>query len=296
MTQILVAPTNDGNELARENQGNLLIDRPTARELAQKALAIIQAGAYYTNNQSVSIADAVARCVAGTVSLPPDAALPKPPFASPALTLTLSVANETSLSAAKRFVDAGKRPLVLNYANAVEPGGGFLSGSTAQEEYLCRSSALYATIKNDPMYAYHRAMKAESYLATEWAILSPSVPVFRRDSGSLAPEPWEVDVLTCAAPVARAVGLERATPAMESRIDRVLEIARAYGYRSLVLGAWGCGAFHNDPVAIAGFFRHALTGRFLGAFDDAHFAITDWSPERRYLAPFRDTFASVAVE
>ena len=237
--------------------------------------------------------DAIARSVAETVSLPPDAALPHPFPAAPAEMLTVSVANETSLSAAKRITDAGSRPLVLNFANAVEPGGGFLSGSTAQEEYLCRSSALYATIKHSPMYAHHRAMGADSFLATEWAILSPGVPVFRGDDGYLLTEPWQYDTLTCAAPVARAVGLERATPAMHTRIDRVLAIARAYGYRSLVLGAWGCGAFHNDPVAIAGFFRDALTGKYLGAFDEAVFAITDWLPERKYLSPFARAFAEI---
>ena len=31
-------------------------------------------------------------------------------------------------------------------------------------------------------------------------------------------------------------------------------------------------------------------GEFKGAFREVVFAITDWSPERRFLGPFRDTF------
>ncbi|MBC7809311.1 MAG: TIGR02452 family protein [Akkermansiaceae bacterium] len=289
-TQITVLPTADGDDIARENQGNLLIDRPSARELGRVAIEILERGEYFAGNRQVSIADSVLNSVAQTVSIPPGGPLPEPPGGENAATLTVSCANETSLSAAKRLLDAGTHPLVLNFANAIEPGGGFLSGSVAQEEYLARSSGLYATIKDDPMYRFHRDMGADSFLASEWAILSPGVPVFRGDIGWLLAEPWLCAMLTCAAPVARKVGLERATAVMQTRIDRVLSIARAYGYRSLVLGAWGCGAFHNDPAAIAGFFREALTGKFLGGFDEAVFAVTDWSPDRRYLGPFRDTF------
>ncbi len=292
-TQILVARVADSDALARENQGNLLLDRPSARELGRAATKILERGEYFTNNRQVSIADAVRDSVARTVSIPPDEPLSYTPAAEAAATLTVSVANETSLSAAKRLTDAGARPLVLNFANAIEPGGGFLSGSVAQEEYLARSSGLYANIKDDPMYRFHRDMGAESFLASEWAILSPDVPVFRSDIGWLLAEPWRCAMLTCAAPVARQVGLERATAAMKVRIERVLAIARAYGYRSLVLGAWGCGAFHNDPDAVARLFRNALTGEFLGAFDEAVFAVTDWSPDRRFLGPFRDTFAEL---
>ncbi len=72
---------------------------------------------------------------------------------------------------------------------------------------------------------------------------------------------------------------------------RVLSIARAYGYAELVLGAWGCGAFGNDPRQAARDFRNALEGEFNGAFREVVFAITDWSPERRFLGPFRDTFS-----
>jgi len=58
-----------------------------------------------------------------------------------------------------------------------------------------------------------------------------------------------------------------------------------------VLGAWGCGAFENDPHRTARDFRQALEHDFGGAFSDIVFAITDWSPERKFLGPFRDVFA-----
>ena len=75
------------------------------------------------------------------------------------------------------------------------------------------------------------------------------------------------------------------------RIHRVLAVSEAYGYRTLVLGAWGCGAFRNDPQRTANDFRKAIESDFRGAFSDIVFAITDSSPERRHLGPFRDVFA-----
>jgi len=70
----------------------------------------------------------------------------------------------------------------------------------------------------------------------------------------------------------------------------VLAIAQAFGFSALALGAWGRGAFGNDPRRTAIDFRHALETDFSGAFANVVFAITDWSPERRFLGPFRDVF------
>jgi uncharacterized protein (TIGR02452 family) len=71
----------------------------------------------------------------------------------------------------------------------------------------------------------------------------------------------------------------------------VLAIARAYRYAALVLGAWGCGAFGNDVRRTARDFRDALENEFSGAFAAVVFAIADWSPERRFLGPFREAFS-----
>jgi uncharacterized protein (TIGR02452 family) len=155
---------------------------------------------------------------------------------------------------------------------------------------LCRSSALYLTLRGDPMYAAHRRRPLPD--SSAWAILSPAVPVFRRDDGTPLDQTWRLSVLTCAAPYAPTVGQPRAGDLLQARIQRVLAIARAYDYPALVLGAWGCGAFGNDPERTARDFREALTEAFAGAFTEVVFAIADWSPERRFLAPFREVFAT----
>jgi uncharacterized protein (TIGR02452 family) len=78
---------------------------------------------------------------------------------------------------------------------------------------------------------------------------------------------------------------------MQRRIERVLAIARAHNFDTLILGAWGCGTFANDPALIARAFRTSLETTFEGAFRQVTFAIADWSPDRRFLRPFRDVFS-----
>ena len=41
---------------------------------------------------------------------------------------------------------------------------------------------------------------------------------------------------------------------------------------------------------MADIFGDALMGPFRGAFDEIVFAITDWSPEERFIRPFRRVF------
>jgi uncharacterized protein (TIGR02452 family) len=103
--------------------------------------------------------------------------------------------------------------------------------------------------------------------------------------------PWTLGILTRAAPYAPALGQPRAGDLLQARIRRVVAIARAFGYSALVLGAWGCGAFHNDPERTARDFRIALDEQ-AGGFAEVVFAISDWSPERRYLGPLRDLVAN----
>ena len=275
--------------MAASRRRELDIPRHIAVALGRSAVEAAAKGRYVTEDgHEVVWKDAVQAAIRVKLSIPPDFILPSG-SCSPFAETLVQVTNETTLGAARRLVDCGLRPLALNFANWVVPGGGFLNGARAQEEVLCRSSALYRTLLDDPMYEAHRQNpKPES---TDWAIFSPDVPVFRKDDGTTLERPWLLSFITCAAPYAPGVGQPRAGDLLQRRIHRVLAIARAYDYVTLVLGAWGCGAFENDPARSAADFRSALEKEFRGAFSEVVFAITDWSPERRFLGPFRDLFA-----
>lgn len=279
----------DSPEHGADRKRELDIRWSFAAELGRSAVEISRHG-FYVNPEShrVNIQSPVQAACAGKRSIRPEDDLPE--FSPVAFTTTrVQVSNETTFGASRRLISNGLNPVALNFANGISAGGGFLAGARAQEEVLCRSSALFVTLVDDPMYDEHR-MRPEPD-STAWSIYSPKVPVFRADDGAELSEPWLLSFITCAAPYAPDIGQPESGDLLQIRIWRILAIARAFGYSSLVLGAWGCGAFGNDPERTARDFRTALETEFAGSFSDVVFAIADWSPQRKFLGPFRDVFA-----
>lgn len=156
------------------------------------------------------------------------------------------------------------RTVVLNFANAFYPGGGFLKCSLAQEESLCRCSSLYASISSDSariMYEYNNANKCPQ--GSDYMLLSENVVVFRNSKDlSLLLEPFQVDVITFAAPnlyyeAHYASDTEVAT-IFQDKIDKLLAVLASFKYDTIILGAWGCGAFGNDAKKVADYFYNSL--------------------------------------
>jgi uncharacterized protein (TIGR02452 family) len=273
------------------------ISRDRAAALGHETVAILEAGCYVTaNGVRVDIGDAVARAVTATVTYGPAEILPQQSSQSApsAGTMTVEVHNMTTLAGVRLLQAQGLDPAALNFASATHPGGGFLNGARAQEEYLARSTGLWACLRDHPMYAFHQARRDPFYSHT--VIYSPAVPVFREDGGDLLETPYACAILT--SPAVRASGVQKHRrrrlgeigPVMSERILKVLAVAERHGHRSLVLGAWGCGAFGNDGDQISGLFRQALETQYPGAFDHVLFAITDWSEDEKYIGPFRRAF------
>ena len=279
----------DSADMATARRRELEIPWQVAAKLGRSAVEISRQGFYVNpDGNRINIKPSVLAACAGKRSIRPEDDLPE--FGPAAFKTTrVQISNETTFGASRRFISNGLNPVALNFANGISAGGGFLSGARAQEEVLCRSSGLFVTLVDDPMYDEHR-MRPEPD-STAWSIYSPKVPVFRADDGAELSEPWLLSFITCAAPYAPDIGQPESGDLLQIRIWRILAIARAFGYSSLVLGAWGCGAFGNDPERTARDFRTALETEFAGSFSDVVFAISDWSPERRFLGPFRDAFA-----
>ena len=231
------------------------ISRDLAAQYGKEAVGIIEVGEYRApSGRTVRIADLLERAVQATTSYPPESAISE--TATGDNQTVIEVENETTLAAAQRLLQSGHNPVALNFASATHPGGGFLSGARAQEEYLARSSGLYACLKNNPMYEFHRSNYDPLY--SNYAIYSPRVPVFRSDDGLLLEEPYCVAIIT--SPAVNASQLDPARrseikSAMWRRILKVLSIGVLQEHDSIVLGAWGCGAFGNDSSEMARLFR-----------------------------------------
>lgn len=265
------------------------IDRDLAVQLGEEAVAISKAGQYVGPAGPIDISAGIKACVHATVHYAADHAHPAP--AKGPHTTTYEVTNETTLSAHQRHLAKGHKVVSLNFAAATNPGGGFLTGARAQEEYLCRSSALYLAIKDSPMYAYHRREGHKRY--SDAMIYSPDVPIFRNDDHSLLPTAYRASFITSAAPLTKHLHPEEIVhipDILRHRIRKILTVAQVHGHDSLVLGAWGCGAFGNDGHLVAQLFHQALEADFKGTFKEITFAIVDTSPEKKFIGPFAARF------
>lgn len=199
------------------------------------------------------------------------------------------VSRLRSFEAAARYDTDKLKVGVLNFASSTTPGGGVKSGAKAQEECLCRCSTLWNCLSIKPMwdgfYAPHR--QAYNALHNDDIIYTPRVSVIKDDDYKILEEPFVVDVITCAAPNLRRytsneynefdgdsviISSTELRLLHEKRARRILSVAAANGVEVLILGAFGCGAFRNDPNVVAMAYKNVLT-EFKHYFKKIEFAI-----------------------
>jgi uncharacterized protein (TIGR02452 family) len=269
--------------------------------IATETVRILSAGSYSApSGKTVSIHPELNYSINETRLFAPGQ-LARLAAAGPAAHATpkIRVTNSTTLAAARQLheVYGAERIALLNFASARNPGGGFLSGSQAQEESLARASGLYVSISRMTDY-YAANRRSKSALYTDHMIYSPLVPVFRDDADQLIEEPWLVSMITAPAVNAGVVrsqepeNVSRIGEVMNRRIEFLLALAAHYGHDALVLGAWGCGVFANDPREVAELFAGHLLGQggFAGAFAEVVFAVLD--RHGKIIRPFVEALAS----
>ncbi len=197
--------------------------------------------------------------------------------------------------------------LVLNLANPVNPGGGVRKGAKAQEEDLCRKSSLLLSLEGPkalPYYEYNRSLN--TFMGSDAVIIHPQVEIIKDENGDLLDESKIVAVMTCAAPMLdygkEGMTEEQYEDMLLQRIDGMLKVAAHLGYRYLVLGAFGCGAFGNDARIVSDLFRKALEEFNLDgmkekdAFQRIDFAVLDRSRSQYNFREFSRNFARSGVK
>ena len=204
----------------------------------------------------------------------------------------LCVARMDTASAARGMAALGEPAACLNFANQFHAGGGYLNGARAQEEDLCRlMPPLYTQLTK----LRYPIKEHEAHFTR--TLLARSAGTYKLEGPPLA-----VDIITAAMPNLNAYGAPKMAPRshqwvanVKLRIRAVLHAAREQGCASLVLGAFGCGAFGNPPDAVAGIFRHCLNSdEFRGAFRTVVFAIIDPKPsDVGNFASFADALTSL---
>lgn len=194
-----------------------------------------------------------------------------------------------------------KRIIALNLASPVNPGGGVRTGAKAQEEDLCRKSSLLLSLESreaQKYYGYNRF--ANTYMGTDAMAITPTVQIIKDDRGNLLERPCITSVLTYAAPKlinGRHNMKEKEYRNMVyKRIMTMLTVLAVKGYRNLVLGAWGCGAFGNDSAVISDLFRAAIRNfKYHGysvdnVFESINFAVLDKTDTQYNFMQFNRNF------
>ena len=268
-------------------------------KIANQTIDILNNGYYLNrNNERVEIKNSLEKAVNGSILYRPDdfdtlenksnLIIDKKRYNT-----IIEVTGESSIEAAIRLASE-KNVACLNFASAKNPGGGFLGGAQAQEESLARATGLYPCINQmHEMYEYNKKLRTCIY--SNYMIFSNQVPVIRDSNDNLLDNICEVSMITSHA-VNTGV-IKRQEPSkiasienvMRRRISMIFNIALVNQVETLILGAWGCGVFQNDPAIIAQLFAEQLNGKYKNAFKKIVFAILD-NPKKSTIEQFNKVF------
>lgn len=198
---------------------------------------------------------------------------------------SLKMEELSTINAAKKYNGLGKIA-ILNFASSTRPGGGVVNGSAAQEESICRVSTLYKILNDDSgnlyenFYGYNKQFRG---LGSNKIIYSPDVLIFKDedDFKLLDKNDWyKIDVITACAPNLGAIDIldDECYQIFLDRIELIINSAIENDIDIIILGAFGCGVFMNNPNIVSKAFKEVLN-KYRYNFKNIIFAIPRISEE-----------------
>lgn len=188
----------------------------------------------------------------------------------------LRIVDMTTVQAIFQYADNDSTIAALNFASYKNPGGKFLEGSSAQEEMLCHTSTLYPVLAHFDQFYKDNKTQLNRGLYQSNILYSPDICFIWNMLGKYICK--RCDIITCAAPNWSAAKRNNVCEselilALNDRIQRIFNIAMAQNVNTLILGAFGCGVFENNPHTVASIFRNLLNTEYNGVFRSVIFAI-----------------------
>lgn len=189
-----------------------------------------------------------------------------------------SVQNIDSVEAGIALKKRNLNPVVVNFANEDHPGGGVKGGSRAQEEEICRKTGLYLEL--DPKENSNLKAKfpdGKYKIPEKSCIYTSNVPVIRQRLGEKyewLEKPIRLAFISSAAynQHNRPKDDKEYIDGMRIKIRTQVECAILYSRKSLVLGAFGCGAFGNNPKLVARLYKEEIA-KYPGMIQEIVFAV-----------------------
>lgn len=167
--------------------------------------------------------------------------------------MAVKVIDNDTLSCCGELIREGSNVMALNMAAPGIPGGGVRIGCYAQEENCFRRSN------------YFQSIDASLYPISETGcIYTPIVTVIKDKDYNLLDKPFSVSMLACAAlryPSLTITGQYTNISdrkLMKHKIEQIFQVGYQMKHDTLVLSAFGCGAFRNNPNEVAEIFNEVL--------------------------------------
>lgn len=152
---------------------------------------------------------------------------------------------------------------IMNFASRHYHGGGYIGGAIAQEEDLCRvMPGLYPSLCRIP-YPFE----------PDTVLITPDVEIMRdRNYELIRNKSYIINVVSCAAPNLRNEKFDRER--IISTLNNMYTAVKKFlpDTDTLILGAWGCGAYGNDPKIMAQIMDH-VNLKFYGLFKNVVFSV-----------------------
>jgi len=265
-------------QLPEVTKEEFVIKRNAAVMIARATQQILKRGTYTTESGSEhDIRVLIDSARTQTVIYPPALVMPRP--REKYKQLVSYVHNQTTLTVAHARQKRGYRVAILNFTQPTSLGNGWMNGRNAQEASLVRSSGLMSCLRDVAWYG--DASHQVNPFYDDTVIVSPHVPFIRTHDGDLLEQPWMAHVVSAAPIHVHAVRkympmrIAEVPLAMMRRATRIIEAAANTKANVLVLGAWGCGRFGNDPDMVIAAFMAAFESPAMRNFAIVDFAVPD---------------------